>query len=163
MVAVSRGRGWPALIVGLLVAGAGANLWLMFVATRDASFAVEHNYYEKALRWDETMAQEARNARLGWSVAVQLERAISPRGARIRARILDHDGAPVEGARVDLEAFASARASRVFTATLTPESAGAYGARLPFDHPGLWELRVRVERGDQVFTRTLDQDLERVP
>ena len=58
--------------------------------------------------------------------------------------------------------FTSARASRVFTAALAPEVGGGYGARLPLERPGLWVLRMRVERGDQVFTRTIDQDLERL-
>ena len=158
-----RGWGWPALIVALLVGGAGANIWLMLVATGDASFAVEADYYEKALRWDDAMAQEARNARLGWSVAVRLERAAQPGEGWVRARVVDRDGVPVAGARVGVEAFHSARASRIVRAGLTPEAGGGYAARLPLDRPGLWELRVRVERGDQVFTRTLDQDLGRAP
>ena len=51
------------MIVALLVGGAGANVGLMLVATSDASFAVEPDYYQKALAWDETMAQAARNRR----------------------------------------------------------------------------------------------------
>ena len=66
-------------------------------------------------------------------------------------------------ARVGVEAFHSARASRIFAGTLAPEAGGGYAARLPLDRPGLWELRVRVERGDRVFTRTIAQDLVPMP
>ncbi len=54
-----------------------------------------------------------------------------------------------------VEAFPSARASHVRSATLEPEGNGVYAAGLPEDRPGLWELRVRVTRGDDVFTQTL--------
>ncbi len=76
------------------------------------------------------------------------------------ARIADRDGRPLTGATVTVEAFASARANRMATVTLTPETTpGAYAATLDGARPGLWELRLRVVRGEQVFTRTLDQDL----
>jgi nitrogen fixation protein FixH len=154
---------WPLLIVALLVGGAGANLGLMLAATGDASFAVEPDYYQKALHWDETMAQEARNAALGWTIAVVFERAAQPGAVKLTARVDDRTGHAIEGAHVAVEAFHSARARRVLRATLTAAAAGRYSATLPLDRPGLWELRLRVERGDQVFTKTLVQDLPRTP
>lgn len=157
------GKYWPAMIVALLVGGAGANVGLMLVATGDASFAVERDYYQKALRWDETMAQEARNRALGWSVTVALARAARPGEVKVTARIDDRTGHAIEGAHVGVETFHSARASHVLTAALSPEADGRYSATLPLDRPGLWELRLRVERGGQVFTTTLLQDLARTP
>ena len=69
----AKGWYWPVAIVGLLVGGAAANIGLMIVANRDATFAVEPDYYRKAVDWDRTMAQEARNVELGWRVSAQLE------------------------------------------------------------------------------------------
>jgi nitrogen fixation protein FixH len=155
----SKGWYWPLVIVGLLVGGVGANVGLMIVATGDASFAVEPDYYKKALDWDRTMAQEEKNAELGWSVSTRLERATRSGQARLVARVTDRTGAPIGGARVAVEAFPSARASQVVTATLDPEGGGVYATGLPVGRPGLWELRVRVTRGEQVFTRTISQDL----
>jgi nitrogen fixation protein FixH len=157
------GTYWPFFIVALLVGGAGANVGLMLVATGDRSFAVEPDYYQKALRWDETMAQEARNRALGWTIAVAFERAARPGEITLAAQVNDRAGHAIEGAHVGVEAFHSARASHVLTAALRPEATGRYAATLPFDRPGVWELRLRVERGDQVFTRTLTQDLARRP
>ncbi len=158
-----RGWQWPVIIVALLVAGVGANIGLMVVATHDASFAVEPDYYEKALRWNETMAQEQRNAALGWSVAIDFEGMPRPGQVKLTARIVDRAGHAVEGADVGVAAFHSARARQIITAALQPESSGRYSAALPLDRPGLWELRVRVERGEQVFTATLARDLARTP
>jgi nitrogen fixation protein FixH len=135
----------------------------MLVATGDPSFAVEPDYYQKALRWDETMAQEARNEDLGWSVAVTFERAARAGEVKLAARVNDRAGRAIEGARVGVEAFHSARARHVLRATLSPEATGGYSAMLRLDRPGVWELRLRVERGDQVFTKTLVQELARTP
>jgi nitrogen fixation protein FixH len=157
------GRYWPVLIVALLVGGAGANIALMVIATRDASFAVEPDYYDKAVHWDDVMRQESRNAALGWSVAVHFDAASVPGQVRVAARVSDRDGAPVEGATVHVTAFHSARASRILTATLAPESNGSYSAPLPLNRPGVWELRLRVEQGDRVFSQVLDQELPRRP
>lgn len=155
----SKGWYWPLVVIGLLVGGAGANVGFMLVATGDASFAVEPDYYRKALDWDRTMAQEARNAELGWSISTRLEHAGRPGQARLIARVTDRAGAPLGGARVSVEAFASARASQIVFATLEPQGDGVYAVGLPSGHPGLWELRLRVARGAEMFTRTISQDL----
>jgi nitrogen fixation protein FixH len=154
---------WPVIVVALLVVGVGANVGLMVVATRDASFAVEPDYYDKALHWDERMAQEARNAALGWSVGAVLAPAARPGEARLTVRLHDRAGQAIDGARVAVQTFHSARARHVLTAMLAPEFAGQYGATLPLDRPGLWEVRLRAERGGQVFTKTLVQDLVPAP
>jgi nitrogen fixation protein FixH len=155
----AKGWYWPVAIVGLLVAGAAANIGFMIVANRDATFAVEPDYYRKAVDWDRTMAQEARNVELGWQVSTQLERIDGGR-ARLVARVADRDGRPVTDAAVVVEAFPSARARDIASFTLAPAgSAGAYAATLARARTGLWELRVRVTRGEEVFTRTISQDL----
>ena len=159
----SEGRHWPLILAGLLLGGVGANIALMLVATGDASFAVEPNYYAKAVAWDETMAQEAKNAALGWGVAVTLDRAPVPGKVELAARITDRAGAPISGASVSVEAFHSSRARRVFTAPLLPAADGRYAVTLPLERPGLWEIRVRIERGPEVFTRTVMQDLPAGP
>jgi len=146
-----RGSHWPVAIVCLLLGGAGANIGLMLVATRDASFSVEPDYYRKAVEWDRTMAQEERNAALGWSASARFGEGI-PAGSRLVVRVVDRAGAPIDGARVSVEAFASARASQVARLTLEAEPHGIYAAPAPAGPGGLWEIRLTVTRGDQVFT-----------
>jgi nitrogen fixation protein FixH len=155
----ARGWYWPVIVVALLVGGAGANIGFMIVANRDASFAVEPDYYRKALEWDQVMAQEARNAELGWTVSARLGRT-GAGAARIVAAVRDRAGAALGGATVTVEAFPSARAREIASLTLEPTTdAGVYAAALPSGRPGLWELRLRVSRSGEVFTRTLSQDL----
>lgn len=155
----ARGWAWPVAIVALLVGSAGANIGFMIVASRDASFAVEPDYYRKAVEWDRAMAQEARNAELGWMVSVRLEPADAGR-ARLVALVRDRTGAELTDADVRVEAFPSARGREIASVALEPaRGAGVYTGLLPSARPGLWEVRVRVTRGAEVFTRTLTQDL----
>jgi nitrogen fixation protein FixH len=158
-----RARWWPLFIIALLVSGAGANVALMVIAMRDPSFAVEPDYYQKALRWDDAMAQERENAALGWSVELGVDAATRSEPTRIALRVSDRDGAPVEHATVQVTAFHNARASQIMAATLAPTRGGRYSAPLPLDRAGLWELRVRVEQGDRIFTQTISQDFPRMP
>ena len=155
-----RGRGWywPVGLAALLIGSAGANIALVFLTSRDASFAVEPDYYAKALAWDETMAQQARNEALGWSIGVRVEPTGDRGSMTVAARLTDRAGAPLEGARVTIEARHNARANRVLTAALEPRGAG-YAAAMPLARPGFWEFRVRVTRGPDVFTATLMQDV----
>jgi nitrogen fixation protein FixH len=154
----SRGWYWPVGLAALLVGSAGANIALVVITSRDASFAVEPDYYAKALAWDETMAQQARNEALGWSLGLRVE----PTGKRGRVTVAvglsDGAGAPLPGARIAIEALHNARASRVLTAVLEPRGLG-YAAMMPLARPGLWEFRVRVTRGPDVFTATLMLDV----
>jgi nitrogen fixation protein FixH len=155
----ARGWYWPVLIVALLVGGAGANIAFMIVANHDPSFAVEPDYYRKAVDWDRSMEQEARNAKLGWQVSAVLEPGAKGR-ARLVVQVRDRAGAPLTGSTVAVEAFPSARAREIATFALVPAGeAGVYAVTLPRARPGLWELRLRVARGDVVFTHTLSQDL----
>lgn len=143
-----RGWYWPAAIVGLLLGGAAANVGLMLIAVRDASFSVEPDYYRKAVDWDRTMAQEERNAALGWSVAARF----ADGGARLAVRVVDRSGAPLGSARVQVEAFPSARASQVQRVILEAGADGTYTGSIDGGVAGLWEIRVTATRGEEVFT-----------
>jgi nitrogen fixation protein FixH len=150
---------WPIAIVALLAGSAGANIAFLVIAAHDASFAVERDYYAKALAWDEVIAQEARNRELGWAVSAAVERGPAARGARLVARVIDRAGAPVRGAAVSVDAFPSARASHVVTGALAPAGAGVYTLDLPGARAGVWEVRLRVARGADVFTGTVAAEL----
>jgi len=158
-----RGWYWPVGLVALLLLSAGANIVFMLVATGDPSFAVERNYYQKALRWDETMAQAGRNRALGWTIAAGLDTAAAAGGRlRLWARVTDRDGAALHGATVRVEAFPSARAGQVIEAALSPVE-GGYAGLLSAGRPGLWELRFHVARGEAVFTQVLTREVPAAP
>ena len=149
---------WPVGLVALLAASAGANIALVIITSRDTSFAVEPNYYAKALAWDQTMAQQVRNDALGWSLRLRIDPGDARGGKRVTVHLADRAGAPIEGAQVAVEAFHNARASRILSAALSADGP-EYAAVMPLDRRGLWEFRLRVTRGREVFVATLTHDV----
>jgi nitrogen fixation protein FixH len=151
-----RIRLFPGIVFGLLGLNACIVGTTVYLAHSDRSFAVEPDYYQKALSWDQTAAQDRRNAVLGWKT----ELTVGPRGGTGRAvclRLKDSEGGPVAGAAVDLIAFHSARAGQRLAATLSEISPGLYQAALPIERSGAWEFRLTVRRGTETFTASLQQ------
>jgi nitrogen fixation protein FixH len=159
-----QGTFWAFVPAGLLVSLIGFQLWLVRGAFTDASVAVEQNYYAKAVSWDDKMAQDRENIRLGWRAPIDLELS---GGAEcgVRVRLLGTDGQSIRGARVAIEAFHVARSGNVIRAALSEDPAGEYRAALPMPRPGLWEIRVEALHGQDRFTATTRQDvrLEALP
>lgn len=150
------GRLWPwamALVLGLTI---GGNLLVFRLARGDASFAVEPDYYAKAVAWDSTRALEARSDALGWTI----EAALTPAEGGLHLMITLHTagGTAVEGATVSVEATHNARASRILSHTLRSSSPGTWEGLLPSSRSGLWEVRVTATRGRDHFLRTLRLD-----
>ncbi|MCC6675834.1 MAG: FixH family protein [Phycisphaerales bacterium] len=149
---------WPNAVYALI----GMNLIVVavtiYAANRDPSFAVEPNYDTKALEWNKTAAQIEANQRLGWTLAVE-NWPVARGGQNLTIRLTDSVGRPLEGATVELTAFASVRASTRLTATLIPSGPGVYTGPLPIGRSGLWEFRFTVKRGPETFTRSIEQEI----
>ncbi len=156
---MKKGWYWPFLLVGLLASGVGVNLYFMSCAISDPSFAVEPDYYAKAIAWDAHQAQARDNAELGWTLELAVAPADPGTGrARVVASLLDRDGLPVPGLTVGLEAFHNARASQEVRSELVETAEQAYEADVAVSRPGFWEFRVAATRGTEVFTAIVDQD-----
>lgn len=150
---MKRGMCWPIAMAVILAITVGANFWVMVIANDDPSFAIEKDYYAKAVNWDAEMAQESRNQSLGWHVEPSLAPFTRDRGALLRVQLVDARGAPITGATIKVAALFNARAGDVYEATLAPSTSG-YSASLPVRHQGQWELRFDATRGSDHFTAT---------
>lgn len=158
-----RGAWWPLGLAAALAASAALNIGFAIVANRDASFAVEPDYYRKSLEWDRTMAQEAAGRALGWTVEVVGEPALERGLLHVVAQLRDRGGQGVDGCVVELEARHRARAREPVIGTLAGRSGGRYAAALPLSRPGLWDLRVTVRRGEVLYTHRVTVDLPGSP
>jgi nitrogen fixation protein FixH len=155
-----KGGHWPYLIVALLGVSLSANLALLVLAVDDPSFAVEPEYYEKAMAWDAKRSQDRRNEELGWSLALEVTPAPDlPGSRRLEVLLRDREGRFLDEATVRLETFHNARAGNILETTLAGEGEGRYAALLPLRRPGLWEFRFVVERGEDTYTETFVQDV----
>ena len=147
------GRYWPFLIVALLSVSVIANVFLIIKATTDPSFAVERDYYAKAVTWDEHQQEQADSNALGWHAALKAERD------RLELRLLDADGRPITDATVSVEAFHNARANMIITGEMVPQGGGLYAMAHDFERLGIWEYRLVVVRGDQRFVHTSQEEV----
>ncbi|MCE2652025.1 MAG: FixH family protein [bacterium] len=147
-----RTRLWPGLIVALLglnVLGAAA---LIYLATGDASMAVEKDYYAKAVAWDRTAAQLRRNKELGWQAEPGVRETLGGGAPVLQLRLIGADSKPIDGATVQVTAFHQARAADQRTVFLGEGQPGTYQGDLRLDRAGWWEIRVSARRGSDAFT-----------
>jgi hypothetical protein len=156
---MKRGLGWPIGITAMLGLTVAANLWILRVAGADPSFAIEPDYYARAVRWDSTQAQAGINRALAWRLAPRVSSFRAGIGGLLAVELRDSANALIDDASVDVSAFAVARSNLVATATLAHAGPGTFAARLPLEHGGAWELRFDVRRGVEHFTSTQRLDV----
>ncbi len=146
----SRFSIWPGAIFVLL----GVNVCVVgvtiYAAVSDRAFGVEPGYYEKAVEWDEAMAQQSRNAALGWSIAVL-------RDAPLTVVLTERDGSPIPSARIEGIAFHHARSAQRFALTLHERDHDAHPGVYTSDDAalsthGLWQLRLTATHANHRFT-----------
>ena len=146
-------------IVGVLALTVGANAWILYEANRDPNASVvEPDYYRKAVAYDSTLAQQRRDATLGWQLTAT-PGALDRRGTPLRVTLADRDGRPLAGAVVTLAAIHNLDAGRVVPARFVTDAGGNASARVAFDRAGLWELRFLVRLGTERFTADLRSDV----
>jgi len=149
---MKRGAWWPIGITTVLATTVAANLWVMRIANDDPSFAIEPDYYQRAITWDSTLAQARQDSILGWRLTPQLQFVAATGTTRISATLTDSLGRPISDAVVKVSALPVARANEVHEATLAATGAGEYAAQLDARRPGRWELRFDVQAGPTRFT-----------
>ena len=154
------GSWWPPMIAGALAFHVISSLVVVYVATSDPSYAVEDDYYEKAVAWDEKRAQDRTNEDLGWSLEFKVTPPERPGDQpTLDLTLLDADGGPLVGAAISVEGFHNARGDDILRERLTDVGDGVYSATPQMNRNGRWELRFSVDRGAEHFTHTESRHL----
>jgi len=159
---MKRGQWWPIAITGILATTVGANIWMITIANADPSFAIEKDYYRKALAWDTTLAQAERNAKLGWRLTATMA-PTADGGTVIAARLTDSLGVALTGATMRVTALPIARATEAHEMLVAPAGRGEYSARLGPTRGGQWELRFDATIGTERFTQLSRLDVASRP
>ena len=154
------GAWWPIGIVGVLAVTVAANIALMVVARDPNAYVVEPDYYRKGVNWDSSMAQARASVALGWQVDAAL-RDWTPAGTTLVVQLADSTGAPLTGAKVQVELINNVTPEAPVHASPAEVGGGRYQARVPLARPGLWELRLVARRGRALFASDLRRDLAR--
>lgn len=157
-------RWWPIAIGLVLGVTVLANVAVYWTANHDPSFAVEPDYYRRAVEWDSTVARERRSAALGWRVDARLA---PPEGdhAVLRVRLRSADGGALDSADVRADASHNARGAEVFAVRLVPVGQGEYAGTIPSARQGLWRVDLSAVRGADAFVErvTLDNESPTAP
>ena len=157
--AASPSSRWALAPVGLLACSVVGLSWMAIVAASDPNFALEPNYYQKAIHWDQTQAQAADNQRLGYQFSLPKRVPLDAHGhASVVVRILDRAGQPVTGARLVAEAFPNAYSDRISQLSFSEREPGSYVAEVVAGRAGLWELRLSMNDGPEHATAIVRAD-----
>jgi nitrogen fixation protein FixH len=150
---MNKGMTWPCAVVGLLGMNVAIVGVMVYQASTNTTMVPEPRYYERAVHFDEQVAQRAQNERLGWTAGAVL--TAPGRGApRLALRLTGRDGAPIAGALVRADVIPNARPASRGAITLAPED-DQYCGEVPSNQPGLWTVRLEARRGADVFTAEL--------
>ena len=154
-----KGWQWPMMIVFLLAIPVVAHMYLLWKVTHDSAFAIEKDYYKKALSWDATMAQTRANTALGWHATVTPQPTAT--GVDVAVVLDDAQGQRVAPTAVHVDGFFLGRSSDQQAQDATLGADGRWHAVLPLPHAGLHEFRLTVKRGTDTFTSTHRLDVAR--
>jgi hypothetical protein len=135
---------------------------LAMIAANDPSFALEPDYYQKAVSYDDELRQQDENRRLGWTLELTAEPSSVTRPSRIVLVAADGRG-PITGANVEARALRNAMASIVLTGSFQETGPGRYEAELPLARGGLWEFRFVLVRGGERYTERIRRDVAGPP
>lgn len=152
-----RALRWPIFIVSMLGALMVGLVVMVKIAVDDPSFALESNYYQKGISWDEHMAQVRHSAALGWTL--KLAAPLVAGTQTLDVVLAERGGAPVDSGSITVEAFPLARGSAIVRTTLAAAAAGHYRAPVGLSRAGLWEFRFVADARGERFTHTLRVDV----
>jgi len=154
---VRKSYKWPLIIIGLLVVHTAAMLTAVTIASSDRSFAVIPNYYQDAVKWDQTKAAQQASDKLNWKVEIIIASTADPLGNRLVAvRIVDADGKAVEMQKVQLKYFHFSHGGNPHDVALLARDGKIEGA-IPLRYEGFHEFNLTATAGEKVFVEKVTQ------
>ena len=153
---IRRGGIWPGMIfvlIGLNVIGTAC---LVIFATADKTAAVEPQFYDKAVKWDEQARLLRHAEELNWRFAPSVSRERDAGGKRVVSlKLTNAEGTALAGGRVVLEAFHQADSGKRVELVLEDRGEGSYSVPAAIERPGYWEFRFRVMRGPDALAKVM--------
>ena len=143
---------WPVSVVGILGVSMMVCAVTVVAAVGDPSYAIEDDYYQKAVEWDEARRMQDASHGLGWTADVSITT-----GNRLVSVIMnDTNGKPIEGAAVRATVFHHARRGMAEELVLQHRGGGQYAATLTHPREGQWQVRLSATIGRSRFLHTED-------
>ena len=145
---------WPLFVCGILFVSLSVCALTVYASLSDKSYAVETDYYERAVRWDESARERDASAALGWNSEITV--VSDGKRGELRVILRDADGAPIADAAVRAEVFHHAHRRSAIETTLRSAGVGRYVGALQTAPSGLWQVRLRASTPDGMYVITRD-------
>ncbi|MBK9161817.1 MAG: FixH family protein [Nitrosomonadales bacterium] len=159
---------WVFGLLAIILAGVLVNGRFLWNALHHPMRLLDDNYNVKAHnKYDAKWVQEqAERSTLGWqaklhsSHQLQNDSMATPDAARfillaspadLKLALNDHDGQPVHGLKVEVDAQWPADPAFDFKGSMYEAAAGHYEGSLKFPRPGNWDLLIRAKLEDRQF------------
>ena len=123
---------------------------LVYLAITSWSGLTAENYYEKGLRYNETLREEQRQTELGWRADLTFASRGTAAG-RLEVRMVDAAGRPLDGLGIEGVVARPTHEGLDQPIALKPVGDGRYRTDLTLPLPGMWELRLRAGNGRDSF------------
>jgi len=124
-------------------------IFIVFAITSNPGLVTE-DYYEQGRLYEKNAIKRLVELnRLRWESKLEIPETVNlniPGTYRFSA--VDSRGVPIRDADVQIVAYRPSDATADFTTTLQPIGPGLYQASLSFPLPGIWDLNVKIRRGE---------------
>ncbi|WP_455207599.1 FixH family protein [Kaarinaea lacus] len=139
--------GWFALVAVFLCVNA---VFIVMAVISSPGLVVE-DYYEQGRQYEKNaIKMMVMNDKLQWESKLEVPETITLNTSETyRFSAMDSRGLPIKDADVKLIAYRPSDANADFTTTLQPVAPGLYQASLSFPLPGVWDLNVKVQHGEE--------------
>ena len=147
-----RQRGWwiPWTFVGFFGVVLLANGIMAAIAFGTWTGLTTTKAYQDGVAYNDTLAERASQAELGWRVAVAVERSTGG-ATRVVVEVSDAAGEPVLADGVQARFVRPTHGGFDQDAALAATGKGRYGAAVALPLAGQWDVRLTVTRGGDIF------------
>lgn len=138
--------GWFGLVAVFL----SVNAVFIVLAVVSSPGLVVEDYYEQGRQYEKNAIKMlAMHNKLQWESKLEVPEIVTLNKAdTYRFSATDSRGLPITDADVKLIAYRPSDANADFTTILQPTAPGLYQAALSFPLPGVWDLNVKVQHGE---------------
>ena len=141
--------GWLTVVAIFL----GVNAMFFIIAIVSSPGLVSEDYYEQGRRYENNVLKlmSAHN-NLQWETRLEIPESIVINRADVfRFVAVDSRGLPIKSAVVKLIAYRPSDANADFTSAMEEIAPGMYQAGVSFPLPGVWDLKLNVQSGEQRY------------
>lgn len=151
--ATRRGSWIPWIFVAGFGVVLGANAIMIYIAATTWTGIAVNRSYDKGLHYNRNLEAAARMEALGWQASIETE-LTAERAGTVEVALFDEAGAPLYRAEVVIEFERPTHEGYDFVVPLEPAGSGLYSAAFAAPLAGLWDLRLIVTRGADLYVTT---------